>query len=137
VLEAFLLGHVLGRQEELAQKGSVVFPRPFDPGDVLLGDDQHMDGSHRVNIPESQDLIAFPYFLGRQFSPHDTAKDAILRHVLGRPFPHAIRQALPLLLQRPGSWRKESFSRWRRRASSTSSATSSRLETPLFSQSLG
>jgi hypothetical protein len=60
----------------MPQQIRVFHRRLFQPGNVFLGDNQHVGGSLRVDIVKGKGVFVFVNFLGRHFAAHNAAKQA-------------------------------------------------------------
>lgn len=77
ILEPSLTGHLGGCREEGAGQRPIGGLKVGQRGQMALRDHENMNRSLRMDIPECQHVWRFEHDIGGEFSPRDTAEDAV------------------------------------------------------------
>jgi len=78
ILDAALACDIGGGELAVADKLGILGQRFFQSADVLLGNDQHVRRSLRINIVEGVGMLVFVNFLGGYFPANDAAEQAVV-----------------------------------------------------------
>ena len=78
VVQAELGSHLGNRAEDMRDNITIVLGDFIGTADMLLGNEQHMHGSLRVQIVKRDDFVVLIHLFGRNASCRDAAKYTVI-----------------------------------------------------------
>ena len=102
-IQAFFIGDLLCRKEEVTDEFAVRFGHAVDFRDMPLGNDERMHGSLGIDVLKGDDRVVFEYNFRRDFLLDDLAEDAV-RISAHLPSPFSVSEKLLKKQQREPVW---------------------------------